>query len=81
MIVEQRIDGMIMELRQSVGIDRVLAAATAVIDERDKLEAKLAAGMHLQLDDEASTEKWLRWLKCYESLCDSLNDARPVLAS
>ena len=94
MIVEQRINEMIVELREAarkalaetnaarrtVLANRALTAATAVIDERDKLAAKLKAGMFLELENEASTDRWLLWERCFRALSNALEDAKAVLA-
>lgn len=67
------------EHRKIVITNRALKIATEVVDERDRYQAKLEAGMHLMPDDEQATNRWLMWLSSYEELCRAIEDARSLL--
>lgn len=67
------------EHRQRILIERVLKANTALLEARERYEAKLAAGMWLMADDEAATERWLGWLHAYECIQHELEEAKALL--
>ena len=67
------------ESRRVLLVERALKTATAAVAERDRFEAKLAAGMGLFMDDEAATARWLRWLRCYCALHDEIEEVRSIL--
>lgn len=70
----------IQERRRVVLVQRALDLATKTIAIRDRYEDRLARGLHLLIEDEAATERWLRWERCYRALSDAIEDARRVFA-
>lgn len=78
--VDRAIESRHLLHRRRYFIAKALEATTALLNARDGYERKLEAGMWVQADDEAATEKWLRWLVIYEQLSKAIEDARAVLA-
>lgn len=65
--------------RRRVIVSRALKLATAVIDLRDSYETKMEIGFRDELDNDASTEKWLVWEQAYRACSDALTTARSIL--
>lgn len=68
------------EARRTYWIEKVLEISKTVVDTRDEFALKLAEGLPFGVGDEKLDDKWLRWLRVYQALCDGLKSAQGVLA-
>ena len=65
--------------RRVILTQRALKANTELLNARDEYAQRLAQGLWLQVDDEAATDKWMRWEFIYRMICNAIEDARALL--
>ncbi len=65
--------------RRDNAMAKALSYSAIVVDERDKYVARLEEGWEYEVGNDELDAKYLRWLRTYECLCDSLKDAERML--
>ena len=66
--------------RKTLALGKLLEFTAIATDKINEYDQKMAEGFAYAVGDDGLDEKWLRWCRCYQALCDQLSDARRALA-
>lgn len=65
--------------RQDNAMGKALGHAMLVLEKKDEYERKMEQGFHYEVGNLELDDRFIRWVRIYEALCDALKDAERML--